>query len=272
LEAINNILPIVKWAGGKRWLVTKYKHIFPNKFNRLVEPFLGGASVFLAITPQKALLADINHELITTYIAIRDNWQLVLEGLKNHQKFHDENYYYHVRSESPENPIDIATRFLYLNRTCWNGLYRVNKRGEFNVPIGTKTKVLLPSDNFEALSQVLKKEVTLASQSFKDTLQQVQKDDFVYVDPPYTVNHNKNGFLKYNESIFAWNDQILLRNEIENIALKGSKIIISQSNHQSIRELYKNFGQNNVLNRHSVLSAKSEFRKNVQELIITINC
>jgi len=272
LEEIKNISPIVKWAGGKRWLVTKYKHIFPSVFNRLVEPFLGGASVFLALAPQKALLADINFELITTYIAIRDNWQLVFEGIKNHQKVHDKEHFYHVRSESPNNPIDIATRFLYLNRTCWNGLYRVNKKGEFNVPIGTKTKVLLPSDNFEALSQILKKEVKLATQSFKDTLQQVQKDDFVYVDPPYTVNHDKNGFLKYNESIFAWKDQILLRNEIENIALKGSKIIISQSNHQSIRELYKDFGRNIVLNRHSVLSAKRESRKNVQELIISINC
>lgn len=269
---MKSVLPIIKWAGGKRWLVNKYRYIFPNNFNRLVEPFLGGASVFLSLAPKRALLVDINSELITTYLAIRDNWQLVLEGLKQYQKVHNKEHFYNVRSESPNNPIDIAIRFLYLNRTCWNGLYRVNKKGEFNVPIGTKNQVLLPSDDFESLSQLLKKEVILQSQSFKETLQQVQRDDFIYVDPPYIVNHDKNGFLKYNESIFAWKDQVLLRDEIENIALKGSKIIISQSNHQSIRDLYKDFGKNLVLNRHSVLSSKREFRKSVQELIISINC
>jgi DNA adenine methylase len=148
----------------------------------------------------------------------------------------------------------------------------VNKNGKFNVPIGTKTKVILPTDDFKSFSQLLKNEVEFSNQSFTNTLQQVQKDDFVYIDPPYTVNHDKNGFLKYNESIFAWKDQIQLRNEIENIALQGAKIIISQSNHQSIHDLYKGFGKNIVLNRHSVLSAKREFRKNVQELIISINC
>ncbi|MBE8232660.1 MAG: Dam family site-specific DNA-(adenine-N6)-methyltransferase [Endozoicomonadaceae bacterium] len=270
MDKVTSIVPVVKWAGGKRWLVTRHQELFPTNCERLVEPFLGGASIFLKLLPKKAFLSDLNPELITTYKAIRDDWQSVQNGLINHHNKHNKDHYYQVRSETPTDSISTAIRFLYLNRTCWNGLYRVNKKGIFNVPIGTKTKVLLPTDDFESLAKVLKK-ANLVAQDYRITLKQVRRNDFVYIDPPYTVNHNKNGFLKYNESIFAWTDQVQLREEIENAAMKGAKIIVSQANHESIRDLYKDIGTSQVLNRASVLAPRKEFRKSVEELLIFVN-
>lgn len=269
---MNSLCPVVKWAGGKRWLVGQHTNYFPTKYDRLVEPFLGGASVFLKLAPKKALLADLNSDLITTYKGIRDNWSAIEKGLKRHQLLHSKDHYYEVRGQAPTNPIEIAIRFLYLNRTCWNGLYRVNKKGIFNVPIGTKTNVLLPSDDFASFSVRLKKGVRLISQSYKQTLQMVKKTDFVYIDPPYTVNHNQNGFLKYNESIFSWEDQLKLREAVENVALLGAKIIISQANHPSIEELYQDIGSSRVVTRHSVIGPRKEHRKNIEELLLSVNC
>lgn len=269
---MNNVSPIVKWAGGKRWLISQHRDFFPTEYDRLVEPFLGGASVFLKLAPQNALLADLNSELITTYQAIRDDWKAVEDGLKKHQISHDKEHYYEIRAENPVGCIDVAVRFLYLNRTCWNGLYRVNKKGFFNVPIGTKTNVILPSDDFESFSKRLKKKVRLVSQSYEKTLKSVKPNDFVYIDPPYTVNHNKNGFLKYNESIFSWDDQLKLREAIENVALLGAKVIISQAKHHSIEELYQDIGVSRVINRCSIIASSSKHRKSVEELLVSVNC
>lgn len=272
MAVLSNLSPIVKWAGGKRWLINNHGDLFPHEYNRLVEPFLGGASVFLKLTPPKALLADLNSELITTYKAIKNDWKAVKAGLQKHQSLHDSEHYYHIRSLAPTDPIEVAIRFLYLNRTCFNGLYRVNLKGFFNVPIGTKTKVILPTDDFEAFSKMLKKGVRLVNQDYSKTLNQVKPDDFVYIDPPYTVNHNHNGFLKYNESIFSWEDQLKLRDAVDNIASLGAKIIVSQANHQSIRELYEDIGVSRIINRHSIIASNSKHRKSVEELLVSINC
>jgi len=268
---MTKLLPIVKWAGGKRWLIRNYPEFFPSDLSRLVEPFVGGASVFLNLNPKEALLSDMNDELITTYRAIRDNWKEIEDGLQFHQNLHSNEHYYDVRKENPVDPISVAIRFLYLNRTCWNGLYRVNKKGIFNVPIGTKTKVLLPTDNFEELSKRLRRKVTLKAQDFRKTIGSVKVKDFLYIDPPYTVNHYNNGFLKYNESIFSWEDQLTLRDQVEYAASTGAKILISQANHESIRELYQDIGDSYIVTRSSVLAAKSEHRKKVEELLIVIN-
>jgi len=269
---VNSLTPVIKWAGGKRWLISKHGDLFPREYDRLVEPFLGGASIFLKLSPKKALLADLNPDLITTYKAIKNDWKSIKNGLEKHQGLHGKEHYYEVRSQVPTDPIQIAIRFLYLNRTCWNGLYRVNMKGFFNVPIGTKTKVLLPTDDFEVFSKRLKKGIRLINQDYSKTLKQIKPNDFVYVDPPYTVNHNHNGFLKYNESIFSWNDQLKLRDAVDNAASLGAKIIVSQANHKSIRDLYQDIGVSRVINRHSVIASSSKHRKNVEELLVSINC
>ncbi len=272
MAKLNNISPVIKWAGGKRWLIHQHSDLFPHDYTRLVEPFLGGASIFLKFAPSKSLLADINSELITTYKAIKDDWISIVKGLKEHQKLHCKDHYYNVRTQTHTDPVKIAVRFLYLNRTCWNGLYRVNKNGMFNVPIGTKTKVILPTDDFEALSKRLRKGTELINQDFRKTLKMVNPSDFVYIDPPYIVNHNKNGFLKYNESIFCWDDQLELRNAVDDVATLGAKVIVSQANHHSVRKLYRQIGTTMVIRRNSMIASNSQHRKKVEELLISINC
>ena len=195
-----SVVPFLKWAGGKRWLVNSAARIVPANFNRYVEPFLGSAAVFFALAPKKALLADTNAELVNAYQAISSHWQLVEQSLKRHSQSHSEVYYYKLRSSKPRKPYTRAARFLYLNRTCWNGLYRVNGRGEFNVPRGTKDSVILEADDFSAIAKRLSN-CDIVCQDFESTLASAQRGDFAFIDPPYTVNHNLNGFRRYNEKI-----------------------------------------------------------------------
>lgn len=260
-------LPFLKWAGGKRWLVKNYKEFFPKKYNAYIEPFLGSGSVFFHMHPTKAILSDVNSELITTYKVIQNSWQEVIEQLKIHQIHHSKEYYYTIRAQEPINDIDIASRMLYLNRTCFNAIYRVNKNGKFNVPIGTKNNVLLDTDNFKTLSTFLKN-ATILNTDFESTLLKAKDGDFVYVDPPYTVKHNDNGFVKYNENLFSWDDQIRLMKACAAAKERGAKIMISNADHESIHDIYQGFGQIEIVNRHSVIAASSDKRKRTTEVLI----
>lgn len=258
--------PFLKWAGGKRWLHKQQNTLFPKEFNTYIEPFAGSASIFFYLAPEKAVLSDVNKELIDTYKAIQSNWELVKRYLTIHQNKHSKEYYYKIRAYKPRTPHTRAARMIYLNRTCWNGLYRVNLKGEFNVPIGTKTNVLLDSDDFKATSELLSGK-TIVEQDFEITINMAGKDDFVFVDPPYTVKHNYNGFIKYNETLFAWEDQVRLKKCIDHAVGRGAKVLVTNAAHDSIRELYEDY-QPSELSRHSVLSGKAEFRGAYSELAI----
>lgn len=261
------VVPFLKWAGGKRWLTNAHSNIFPTHFNHYYEPFLGSGAVFFSIRPTKATLSDINPELIACYSAVRDHWISVKNHLEIHHKKHSKEYYYQVRQEKPTDPVVRAARFIYLNRTCWNALYRVNLKGEFNVPIGTKSNVLLDTDNFEEISNYLSR-ATIANLDFEEVIDQAEKDDLIFADPPYTVKHNFNGFVKYNEKMFHWDDQIRLSKSLINASARGCKIIITNAHHPSIMELYKENFQLSVTQRSSVIAASSERRGMYEELII----
>ena len=261
-----SVAPFLKWPGGKRWLVANYLKLFPESFNTYFEPFLGSGSIFLALQPKNAVLSDSISELINTYHTLRDRWQQVLQILQTYQVKHCSEHYYSIRASDPIHDYERAARFLYLNRTCWNGLYRVNLKGKFNVPIGTKSAVLLPNDDFEAVSSLLKP-TTLLNCDFKDTLDLAKEGDFIFVDPPYTVNHNNNGFLKYNEKIFSWDDQVRLSNCLKDAASRGVKFLMTNANHSSISELYKGF-DTLVLERNSIIAGTASMRKKCEELII----
>jgi len=200
------LVPFLKWAGGKRWLISDYPSLLEKTYGRYVEPFLGSGAVFFHLKPRKALLADINNDLIDCYIAIKDRWEDVLRILRRHHRQHSRGHYYLERGRNRRTLVERAARLIYLNRTCWNGLYRVNLNGDFNVPIGTKTSVLLDTDNFSEISDLLST-TKLQCQDFEVTIDATIEGDFIFADPPYTVKHNHNGFLKYNESIFSWDDQ-----------------------------------------------------------------
>lgn len=260
------IVPFLKWAGGKRWLVKNYPHVFPKSFKRYLEPFLGSGAVFFALKPNCSILSDVNAELINVYQAVKTRPDLVQRYLVLHHSRHSKQYYYEMRDLRPRSQYAQAARTIYLNRTCWNALYRVNKKGTFNVPIGTKTNVILPTDNFSAASNALKNS-TIMSADFEEIILLSKKGDFIFLDPPYTVKHKYNGFVKYNENLFSWADQVKLRDCVENAVTRGVKVLITNADHKSTRELYSDF-LIRTLKRKSVIACKSNARGIYDELLI----
>lgn len=261
------ITPFLKWAGGKRWLVQSVSDIFPAKFNRYIEPFLGGGSMFFALQPEHAILSDANKELITTYRTVASHPREILEGLTRFQQEHSTDTFYRVRKIVPVDPVEQAVRFIYLNRTCYNGLYRVNQKGEFNVPIGTKLSVLMPTDDWDVVAGLLAGSELLAA-DFESVIDRAERGDFVFSDPPYTVKHNHNGFIKYNENIFAWSDQERLCEALRRAKQRGVKIVCTNADHESIRTLYQRGFTIQQVDRASVIGGGIGYRGRISELII----
>lgn len=260
-------IPFLKWAGGKRWFSSRCYNLLPIEYNRYIEPFVGSGALFFALEPENAIIGDINEQLTDTYFAIKDNWQLVLKFLKHYADSHSKDYYYSVRADYPKTIYQRAARFIYLNRTCWNGLYRVNKTGQFNVPIGTKANVLHDTDDFKTISALLQN-TTIMHSDFEVIIDLAQEGDFVFADPPYTVKHNNNGFVKYNEDMFKWEDQVRLHDAIVRATKRNVKILVTNANHSSIMELYCGF-EKKVVSRASVIAANNNNRGKYEELIIT---
>ena len=263
----SDIVPFLKWAGGKRWLNSYENEVAPQGYNRYIEPFLGSGALFFRLQPSRSILGDVNTDLIQVYSAIKSDWPKVERELQRLQKLHDSEFYYTERARNRRMPHTKAARFIYLNRTCWNGLYRVNLKGEFNVPIGTKTAVCMPTDNFAQVAELLNSTL-LRNQDFSNTISQAREGDFLFVDPPYTVKHNMNGFVKYNEKIFSWDDQIRLRNCLVRASQRGVLVTITNADHTCIKDLYSGFGTMSSLGRHSVLAGKSLARTKTSELLI----
>lgn len=262
------IKPFIKWAGGKRWLASRLATHFEVLEGRYIEPFLGSGAVFFEYTPARAILSDANAELITTYQAISDQPQLVKSSLVRLASGHSKDHFYRVRASRPRKPHTVAARFLYLNRTCWNGLYRVNRKGEFNVPIGTKEKILFENEDFRSISKILQN-ASISCSDFEQQIESAESGDLIFADPPYTVSHNNNGFIKYNENIFSWNDQIRLAKSLTRAANRGCKIISTNAAHDDLRSLYENNFEVSKLDRHTVISGQNRGRQMTSELFVT---
>jgi DNA adenine methylase len=261
--------PILKWAGGKRWLIHTAPELFALPRHRYVEPFVGSGAVYFHLEPEAAVLGDKNAELINLYQTIKDDWRSVERLLRAHAARHSDEYYYEVRDQKPRSPAARAARFLYLNRTCFNGLYRENRKGDFNVPRGTKDTVLFPDDDLEGMAALLEG-AELYAGDFEQALRRVKLGDLVFVDPPYTVKHNVNGFVRYNEKIFSWSDQERLSAIIKEKAASGAKIIITNANHESVRSLYTDFAEIHSVSRSSVLSGDANYRGKTEEALILV--
>jgi DNA adenine methylase len=262
------IPPILKWAGGKRWLVQSHPDIFPVNFERYVEPFAGSAAVFFHLRPDQAILADTNRDLIDCYAAIRADHVKVAKLLQRHQKLHSNAHYYRVRATAPRDPFMRAARLIYLNRTCFNGLYRVNQQGQFNVPRGNKDSVVLATDNYQSWAESLRNAKLVVS-DFEPIIDATGERDFVFVDPPYTVTHNLNGFVKYNEVLFSWEDQVRLADCLLRAQARGVAILATNADHPAIRRLYRcNFRVRSV-ERHSLIAGATRHRGSVREVLIS---
>ena len=260
---------VIRWAGGKRWLINHLDNLTLESYNNYHEPFLGGASLFLHLDPSNiAFLSDTNKELINTYIQIRDNLDKVWSLLKTFKNSKEE--YYRIRDKVNYRVAHRrAARFLYLNRTSFNGIYRVNLQGVYNVPYGFKKyKRLFEYEKLKRLSACLQG-VNLNCCDFINTLPNIKKGDLVYLDPPYTVSHQHNGFIKYNERLFSWKDQMRLKEYIKTIKDIGANYIMSNAFHKSVKDLFSDLDRRLEINRKSIISGDPKGRKTIVEYIFT---
>src|SRR5437867_1911369 len=258
--------PLLKWPGGKRALLPQLLPLIPSSFNRYIEPFFGGGALFFAIQPHTALLSDSNEDLINCYREIRNNPKRLLSYLCRMKNTEED--YYRIRSMSPRSKTGMAGRTFYLTTLAFNGIYRVNRHGVFNVPYGYKThlKVYQP-EKIKEISRVLAK-CDLECLDFEEALARARPYDLIYLDPPYTVAHGQNGFRKYNAKIFSWDDQDRLARSVHLLHKKHCHIIMSNARHSSISKLYKSVTRLTV-KRPSVIAASSEYRCRVTESVIT---
>lgn len=259
--------PLIKWPGGKRTLADRIGQHFPDQFKTYYEPFFGGGALYFSTIPSKAVLSDTNADLINAYIHIRDASEALITALEKYKN--TEKDYYRIRSERPDDPIKQAARFLYLTRLSFNGIYRVNLSGDFNVPYGYKDHLAsVDSEQLRKTSLALRGAKLLVA-DFEAATSGAKAGDLIYFDPPYTVAHANNGFVKYNEKIFSWSDQERLARHARKLAAKGCRVIISNADHKSIHSLYEDF-ECQVILRPSVIAAAGSHRRTVSECIFVM--
>ncbi|MCX6739507.1 MAG: transcriptional repressor LexA [Candidatus Parcubacteria bacterium] len=267
--------PFIQWVGGKRDTIAQIADLIPKKFNNYYEPFLGGGAMFFHLQPEKAVISDNNTELIKTYEGVRDNPEEVIKLLKELRYRHSLELFMKVRNFDREVNIfekisnsEIAARMIYLNQTCFNGLYRVNQKGQFNVPIGSSLNRLICDEHtIRSVSKILKN-VTIKETDFEKTVEDAKKGDFVYFDPPYHPVSVYSDFTRYTKEKFYIEDQKRLKNKVDELNKIGCKVMLSNSDCEFIRDLYSNYNLHEVMIGRN-LNSKREKRGKVSELLIT---
>lgn len=261
--------PFLKWAGGKTRLLPVLRSCLAGRsFRRYFEPFLGGGALFFDLAPGSAVLGDANHELVLCYEVVRDQPKKLISALMGREV--TEREFYRIRALDPEtlSPVDRAARFIYLNKTCFNGLYRVNKKGRFNTPYGKSSKVsLVDANNLRATSRILRNAYLLAK-DYQDVLVEAGRDDFVYLDPPYLPVGRFADFKRYTKEFFYEEDHRKLAEVFRTLARRGCFVVLSNSYNQTIAELYSDFNQL-VVEMPRFINCKGEGRGKVRELLIS---
>jgi len=241
---MNDIPKFVKWAGGKGQLIEQFKSLFPKKIERYIEPFVGSGAVLFYVlenySPKEVIIIDINDELMTTYNVIKENVEELIKKLKQHKNSHNKEYYYKIRDLDPKqlNNVDKAARFIYLNKTCFNGLYRVNSKGKFNVPIGSyKNPDVVQEDKLKKIFGLLKN-VIIKSESFENVIKYAKKGDFIYLDPPYYPLRKGKSFTSYTDGNFLEKEQEKLAEVFAKLTKTGCLCMESNSDTEFIKKLY----------------------------------
>ncbi len=259
--------PFLKWAGGKRWLAPALKRLLAECSTRYVEPFLGSGAVFFALGARRAWLCDVNPELIATFGIVKERVEDLIASLSTLDV--DRNVYKVLAAQRSSDPLQRATRLIYLNRTAFNGIYRVNLQGHFNVPFGCKpgTKIL-DELGLRKCSAALQA-ASLSELDYRDSLERIREDDWVYIDPPYTVNHDSNGFRRYNERLFSWKDQEHLARWASSFAQGGGRVVVSNAMHPEVLALYQHSCFTALtVERASNMAAANQYRGTRQELLL----
>lgn len=260
--------PFLKWAGGKTQLLEELLKRVPKSYNVYFEPFIGGGALYFAISPSKAIIADINDDLVNVYNVVRDYPEELLNALSRY--VNEKDFYYEVRSQDQNklSPIDRAARLIYLNRTCFNGLYRVNKSGQFNVPFANyKNPNIIQTEKIMAASNTLNGTQVFHS-SFEEVLVNAKKGDFVYLDPPYYPKDVYSDFKRYNKEQFHQNDHQRLADLYNELSDRGCYVMLSNSDTPFTRNLYKKWRVDTVYAKRMINSDSSK-RGEVTEIIVT---
>lgn len=264
---INNLHPFLRWAGGKKWLVNRIKEALDiTAFSSYHEPFVGGGALLFFFQPKKAYISDANEQLILTYIVVRDNIHDVIDIISDFGK--GEEAYYRVRAMKTEEPTVQAARFIYLNQMSYNGIYRVNSKGEYNVPWGKRLKYEFDFNNLQNVSKYLQ-HVRIQAMDFGESIKSVRKNTLVFLDPPYTHSNINNGFIQYNKKIFAFEDQIRLSEMIDTIKARGAYYILTNADHDVIREVFDKEDKVIPITRNSTIGGKNAQRGKYEECIFT---
>lgn len=263
--------PIVKWVGGKRQLMFELLKNMPENYNRYFEPFIGGGALFFELQPDNAYISDMNEELINLYQVVRDNVDELVADLQKHDI--SKEYFMEIRNidrtEEYESWSDIqkASRFIYLNRTCFNGMYRVNSKGEFNVPFGHyKNPRILDENNLINCSKLLQR-TEIKHADFSEILKKVKKDDFVYFDPPYVPLSETSSFTSYTKDGFDMDMQFKLRDVCDELDTMGVKFLLSNSDTKLVNELYENYNIKKVFASRQI-NANADGRGKITEVLV----
>ncbi|MDP8889069.1 MAG: DNA adenine methylase [Thermoproteota archaeon] len=266
----------LKWAGGKMQLIEQFENLFPYYFRNYYEPFVGSGAVFFYVKsklkPDKVVLSDTNEELINCFVVVRDRPSELVELLLNHRKKHSKEYYYAVRSIQSNrlDSVNRAARLIYLNKTCFNGLYRVNSRGQFNVPFGDyNNPSIFDKDILFQASQLLQ-DVHLQVMTFEKILDFARKDDFVYFDPPYIPLSKTSSFTRYSKSDFTMKEQKRLSEVFGILDSRGCFVMLCNSDHALTRELYGHYKKNTVIvSAKRMINSIGSKRGAINELVVT---
>ena len=239
--------PFVKWAGGKRQLLAELEKSFPKQFGTYFEPFLGGGAVLFDLLAKKPNLkcsvSDLNSDLVLAYVTIRDKLGRLIESLENHsENYHNDStgYYYEIRKQEPKSQIEKVSRLLFLNKTCFNGLYRVNSKGKFNVPLGRYTNPnIVNRENLTTVSKFLQSDkIKISCRDFESILNDAKKGDFVYFDPPYQPVSDTANFTSYTHRDFTEDDLQRLADLAHQLNSKGCYVLLSNSNTKIVKKLF----------------------------------
>ena len=267
------VAPVVKWAGGKRQIIEQIIKYVPD-FSIYYEPFLGGGAVLFALQPEEAVVNDINSELINLYKVIKDNVDELIEELKQHRN--EEDYYYKIREldrnkdkYSKLTPVQKASRLIYLNKTCYNGLFRVNKAGEFNTPFGNyRNPNIVNEITLRAVSNYFNQaRVTFTCKDFEEVLKEAGKEAFVYLDPPYYPVSDTSSFTGYVKGGFDRDEQIRLKKACDKLNEKGIKFLLSNSAADFIKNLYRDY-RIEIISAKRAINSKAERRGEIDEVLV----
>ena len=270
-------LPLfLKWAGGKSQLIEQFENLFPPDFRNYYEPFIGSGAVFFYLKSKlrlnKVILSDSNEELINCFVVVRDKPFELIEALSSHRKRHSKEYYYEVRrlGSNRLDSVSRAARMIYLNKTCFNGLYRVNSKGQFNVPYGDYNNPSIFDRNTLIQASQMLQGVDLRVMTFDKVLDFAGKDDFVYFDPPYIPVSRTSSFTGYSKSRFSIKEQNQLSEVFRALDSRGCFAMLSNSDHSLTRELYRDYDKNIVIVRAKrKINSVGSKRGAINEIVVT---